>query len=503
LAKTSPEIALPGLRVNRRSSVPAYRQLCQGIQNLIVKGQLRPHDRMPSSRVLAKELGLSRNVVLLAYEQLTLEGYLVGVVGSGSYVAENIGELLATPKLPKAFKKPTAAVKKPEVLFQYPLSDPFIKRESSKSAITPFANPIPALDEFPYKSWVKSAYRAFRAFEFLHLGYDDPQGFLLLRKLIADYLRTNRALQCEADQIVITTGAQQGLHLIANLLLKEGDTFWMEDPGYGNAKAAFMESKATPCFIPITKNGIDVSWAIRYYPNASAVYLTPSHQFPLGGTLPIAKRIQLLNWAGKQKMWIIEDDYDSEFRYSKKPIPSLQGLDQQKQVIYLGTFSKVLFPALRIGYVVLPTNEMATAFSKAKAFLDRQNPITDQAILYEFMKGGFFLRHLRKMRLLYKKRQDCLIQLLNKYGKDLFKTERQNSGMHLIAWLPKNIRDHEVAAFLEKEKIIATPVSLYSEKQKLPPGLILGYTAFNERRLKEYALKLIEATQRYLKSAEK
>jgi GntR family transcriptional regulator / MocR family aminotransferase len=218
----------------------------------------------------------------------------------------------------------------------------------------------------------------------------------------------------------------------------------------------------------------------------------------LGGTIPVSKRIKLLNWAAKTNMWVIEDDYDSEFRYSKKPIPSLQGLDQYRKVIYLGTFSKVLFPALRIGYVVLPTVQMANVFAQAKAFSDRQNSITDQAIVHQFIEEGFFYTHLRKMRFLYKKRQEYLVSIIEKYGKDVMRVEKQNSGMHLIGWLHEKIDDQDIAAYLEKEKVTVTPLSFYYGKFKAKPGLLLGYTGFNEKKLKQGALTMIEAIRDYM-----
>ena len=501
MSKSSPDIIIPGLVIDKKIKKAAYKQLYEKLQSLIINGQLRPNERLPSSRTLAEDLRISRNIVMLAYEQLALEGYISSAVGTGSYVAGNIEEIFVHPKL-KAQKNsiPKKAEQKNTVRFNYPLSDNFIKRESSMSSIIPFENPVPAFDEFPYKSWVKCAYKVFRGFEFLHLGYDDPKGHYALRESIATYLRTNRALQCEPGQIVITVGTQQALNLIADILLKPNDFFWMEDPGYGNAKGAFMKKGAKPCFVPITKQGMDVEWAIKNCPKAAAVYVTPSHQFPLGGTLPVSKRMQLLNWAGKANMWVIEDDYDSEFRYSKKPIPSLQGLDQHKKVIYLGTFSKVLFPALRIGYMVLPSVEMADSFAQAKAFSDRQNSITDQAIVQQFMEEGYFYTHLRKMRFLYKKRQDHLVNIIEKYGKDVMRVEKQNSGMHLVGWLHEKIDDQDLTAYLEKAKVTVTPLSFYYGKFKAKPGLLLGYTGFNEKKLKEGALIMIEAIKHYMVS---
>lgn len=491
MPKSSLHINIPGLVINRKNKTPAYRQIYEGLRNIILNRQIREGQRLPSSRILAEDLGISRNIVLLAYEQLALEGYINSGVGSGSYVSKNLDQIMTGAKhktLPPAVKGDEA---KSLVNLKHPLSENINNKESEKSSVIPFQNGIPSFDQFPFKQWVKCANKVFREFEFLHLGYDDAQGFYPLRQSIAAYLRTNRALQCEPEQIIITNGAQQAINMIAKLLVKKNDLFWMEDPGYVNAKAAFMEEGASPCYIPLTKNGINVDWAIKNYPKANLVYLTPSNQFPTGGTLPLSKRIQLLNWAHKNNMWIIEDDYDSEFRYSKKPVASLQGLDNYGRVIYLGTFSKILFPALRIGYLVLPSVEIAKSFSKAKSFFDRQNSITDQAILHEFMKEDFFASHLRKMRILYKKRQDFLCSQIDKYGKGIIRVEKQDSGMHLIGWLPDGTDDKMISDSLQTYNIISTPLSRYANKFKTKPGLILGYTSFNEKYLKEYSIKLI------------
>ena len=498
MPKSSLHINIPGLVVNRKSKTPAYRQIYEGLRDIILNRQIREGQRLPSSRILAEDLRVSRNIVLLAYEQLALEGYINSGVGSGSYVSKNLDRIITTRKQKKSAddNNAPAAKPKPFVNFRYPLSENIIKKESAKSSVIPFQNGIPSFDQFPFKQWVKCAYKIFREFEFLHLGYDDAQGFYPLRQSIAAYLRTNRALHCEPEQIVITNGAQQAINMIAKLLVKKNDLFWMEDPGYSNAKAAFMEEGASPCYIPLTKNGINVEWAIKRYPKANLVYVTPSNQFPTGGTLPLSKRIQLLNWAHKSNMWIIEDDYDSEFRYSKKPIASLQGLDNFGRVIYLGTFSKILFPALRIGYLVLPSVEIARTFSKAKAFFDRQNSITDQAILHEFMKQDFFGSHLRKMRILYKKRQDILCKQIDKYGKGVIRVEKQDSGMHLIGWLPEGTDDKIISDYLQLHNIITTPLSGYSNKFQTKPGLILGYTSFNEKFLKDYSIKLISVLKK-------
>ncbi|WP_346318446.1 PLP-dependent aminotransferase family protein [Chitinophaga sp. YIM B06452] len=481
MPKVSHQISIPGLELNRASKIPAYKQVYGLLRTAILERRLQPGQRLPSSRLLAESMGLSRNIILLAYEQLSLEGFITGATGNGSFVAGTLPD--TRPRLPKEQVQAEENVPQNDVRFQYPVSDRFMQRESEPATIKPFQNPEPAMDHFPYRVWAKCAYRIFRNLEFEPLYYHDAKGYLPLRTAIADYLRVNRAIRCSADQIVITTGTQQALNLAAAMLLKQGDRFWIEDPGYVNARAVFEHAGGKACPVPLNPDGLDVDHAIRKHPNASLCYITPSHQFPVGGTLSITKRLKLLEWAARKKMWIIEDDYDSEFQYGSNPVPALQGLDPHKRVIYLGTFSKVLFPGLRIGYIILPDREMADAFGYAKAFADRQNGITDQLILHEFIRGDHFTIHIRRMRQLYKKRQEILLELIQRLGEGLLRVEKQSGGMHLLAWLPQEMNDQEVADMLRLHGIYAVPLSGYVLRHKQPPALILGYTAFNEKLL--------------------
>ncbi|MDN5289098.1 MAG: hypothetical protein JWR38_5372 [Mucilaginibacter sp.] len=502
MPKISHNISIAGLNIDRESKIPLSRQLYEGIRMAILHKQIRPGQRLPSSRTLAEDIGLSRNIVLLAYEQLTLEGYLTGSVGNGSFVsADAYTSFTEFTSAKKKIITPESVNTEPERDFNpgYEVSDMYADRESIKAIVKPFQNPVPALDHFPYRNWAKCASKIFRSLEFLQLSYDDAQGYYPLREAIAAYLRINRALICEPEQIIITYGTQQALNLIASIIIKKGDQFWIEDPGYINAKLAFQHAGGNPCFVPVTKNGLDLDYAKQNYPNARLAFITPSHQFPLGGSFPIAKRLQLLDWAAKNRMWVIEDDYDSELRYAAKPIPSLQGMDRHKRVIYTGTFSKVLFPGLRIGYLVLPDEQTTKVFKQAKAFADRQNSITDQLILNDFMREGYHSTHLRKMRVLYKKRQDHLVELIRKHGEDIISAEKQGSGMHIIAWLRQDINDQEISTILNRSGVINLPLSLYSNKFKHPPALVLGYTAFNEQKNQEAVLKMMTVIKDYLK----
>jgi len=272
--------------------------------------------------------------------------------------------------------------------------------------------------------------------------------------------------------------------------LRPGSVVWLEDPGYFGARATMIFAGTEIFPSPLDNEGLDLDYSIQNNPKPDLIFTTPSHQFPLGLTMSISRRLNLLRYAAQNKCWIIEDDYDSEFRYSGSPLPSLQGLDQDKRVLYIGTFSKVLFPGLRLGYLVLPDPGMLDEFALAKSLIDRQNSIFEQIVLTRFIEEGHFTRHLRKMRMLYKTRQEFLIDEINKELKGIIIAKPDPAGMHIIAWLPKNANDKKIAAEALKNNIIVRPLSEYSIKFFKNPGLVLGYTAFEKNQIKKALLEL-------------
>jgi GntR family transcriptional regulator/MocR family aminotransferase len=280
------------------------------------------------------------------------------------------------------------------------------------------------------------------------------------------------------------------MSLCAHIFLKEGDEVLVEDPGYLGARAAFVNYGAKLRPVPVEQDGLDVNYIKKNYSQSRMLYVTPAHEYPLGGTLSLAKRMELLKWAAKNNTWILEDDYDSELRYTGRPLASLQGLDQDNRVIYIGTFSKVVFPALRVAYLILPTKELADHFKAIKAVLDRQLPIVEQIIMHAFIEEGHFVRHLRKMRLAYYERQKMLIQAVEKELKGKMRVEEQAAGMHLIGWLQPDQDDKEVSSRLAAQGILTNPLSGYCMKFERPPALILGYTAFNKFRLRHHVQKM-------------
>ncbi len=447
---------------------------------------------MPATRALAEELGVSRNCVLLAFEQLILEGYLDGKTGAGTYVC---ADLAAWARKGKRLPQPQPAVvprmqKERMAPVSYPLPEAMVQHDSLFEASLPFQTAVPAYPLFPFAVWARIATGVYHNIHSLHLGYDDAAGYLPLREALAGYLRMNRSINCTPEQIVITSGSRQALHLACSVLLKKDDQCWMEDPGYNGVKLAITRHGGRLCPVPVTMQGLDIDYAMQHYPSAVLAYVTPSHQYPLGGTLPLAERLKLLQHAAKQHMWILEDDYDSEFRYNGRPIPALQSLDTAGNVIYIGTFSKVLFPALRMGYLVLPSAPMAAQFRIAKSVIDRQSPLIDQAILAAFISQGHFARHLRRMRTLYHKAQDELIALLQQHLPQQLEVCAGDAGMHLVAWLTR----HKDAGMLVKKAaeqgLVLHAIDEYVLRFKQPPGLQMGFTGFSSAAMRQAVLSL-------------
>jgi len=424
MPKESPEINLAGIKLLKKSSASLYMQVYEQLRKMILDKRLRPGDRLPASRNLAKDLSVSRVIISQGYEQLMMEGYLVGKTGSGTFVAETLPDhLLNATKMDVVAEKNSVPV-------------------LHKTELVPFQIGTPSLDSFSYKNWFNTSNSILKELKKFHLGYDDPLGYWPLRKAIASYLRVSRAVKCEAEQVIVVTGSQQGLNLIVECLLKKGEQAWMEDPGYPGAKISLDHAGATICPIPIEKDGLDIAYAIKHFPDARLAYITPSHQFPLGYTLSHAKRMQLLEWAKRKKMWILEDDYDSEFRYEGSPLASLQGLDNDGRVIYSGTFSKVLFPGLRLAYIVLPSEEMVETFKIIKENLDRQSPVIDQLILCRFIEEGHFLRHIRKNAFAICRTPENIDWLIERIFKRSFQ-RKHFSVRHAFIMLAKEKNEYE------------------------------------------------------------
>jgi GntR family transcriptional regulator / MocR family aminotransferase len=491
-AGAGPLLTLP---LDARASVPLFRQLYDGVRRGILDGTLAPGLRLPATRQLASELGVSRNTVLNAYEQLLAEGYLQGRTGSGTYVPPTLPEeLLQVRTAPNTTRsKPInrrALSRRGELLAHTSMTS---HRPSWEAR--PFRPGIPALDAFPFETWTRLVTRHHRRPPCDLLSYDDPAGYAPLRKAIADYLGPARAVHCDPEQVLIVTGSQLGLDLIARLLLDSGDKAWMEDPGYPSARAVLQGAGVLLHPVPVDNDGLDVAAGCEACPDARLAYVTPSHQYPLGVTLSLARRLALLDWAQRAGAWIVEDDYDSEFRYAGRPLAALQGLDRDGRVIYLGTFSKVLFPSLRLGYLVAPP-DLVDSFIAARAVTDRQSPTLMQAVVADFINEGHFVRHIRRMRTLYQDRQETLLRAAHREFGSLMETGPCETGLHLIGWLAEGHNDRVASRSAAQAGIEVPPLSNYRLERRDGSGLLLGYAGSDSRQIRDGIRRLAAALRR-------
>ncbi|MGH8138172.1 MAG: PLP-dependent aminotransferase family protein [Steroidobacteraceae bacterium] len=466
---------LPPVPLDSGSATPMYRQLSDWFRRAILDHRLKPGQRLPSTRQLAKELAVSRIPVLAAYEQLLAEGYLETFIGAGTCVARSI---------PQETSK--SATLKPDRLLPRPAGPGAARRLSRRAAairtqdrswlsnLGAFRVGLPALDHFPAGVWSKLVNRHARKPPMDLLYYGDTMGYLPLREVIAAYLGVFRAVRCEASQVLVTTGSQQGLQLAAQVLLDPGEGVWIEEPGYPGAQLALHAAGARLVPVPVDQEGLDVAEGLRRGRTARVAYITPSHQFPLGVTLSAARRMQLLNWAAHSGTWIIEDDYDSEYRFEGRPIASLQGLDTDGRVIYLGTFSKVMFPAMRLGYLVLP-KDLVPAFAVAREATDTCSSGLYQAVMADFIREGHFARHIGRMRKLYAQRRRALVDAIQQQRDGQLEVLGAEAGMQLTALLPRGVADVAVARKAAKQGVSARPLSACYLHAPARGGLILGY----------------------------
>ncbi|MEM1177670.1 MAG: PLP-dependent aminotransferase family protein [Acidobacteriota bacterium] len=464
-------------RVDPDAKAPLYRQIYDGLRLDILAGALRPGQRLASTRAMAQELGVSRNTVLEAIDQLTAEGYLVGRAGSGTFVTDRLPDDLLRTALPGR-EAPAAG---PDIARRGHQYRQWAQASRSERA-RPFQLGRPAVDRFPWPLWWRLSAKRGRTVSPEWLDYSPSAGYPPLRRALADYLRRSRGLACSPEQILIVRGSQQGLDLAARVLLDPGDAVWMEDPGYGAAEVAFAAGGARLVRVPVDKDGLDVDAGRRLEPAARLAYVTPSHQYPLGVTLSLARRLRLLEWARSAGAWVVEDDYDSEYRYEGRPLASLAGLDGGGTVIYLGTLSKVLFPALRLGYLVVPEAHL-DAFVGARYASDRHTSILEQAVVADFLDGGHFDRHIRRMRVLYAERQAALADAAGSYLGGALDLQSSPTGLHDVGWLGPGLDDRRVAAAAAERGVFVGALSNYGHRP-MPPALLFGYAGFPAESLR-------------------
>jgi GntR family transcriptional regulator / MocR family aminotransferase len=459
---------IPFVPFVRPSAIPLYRQIYDGYRTEILAGRLRPGQRLPSTRVIAAELKISRLPALNAFEQLLHEGYIEGKVGAGTFVANAIPDDLIRPA---GARRPAAS----------PQRSPTPRDEGG---LGPFRVSLPALDHFPHRVWARLLWRHGKRLRNELMAYGDPAGYGPLREAIAEYLRTARAVRCDAAQILIVSGSQMALQICAMALLEPGNAVCVEEPGYPGARDALRLTGATVTPVPLDDEGIDVGRIAAHGGRVRLVYVTPSHQYPLGTSMTAARRLALLGWARHGNRWILEDDYDSEYRYASHPLGALQGMAPAARVIYIGTFSKVLFPSLRIGYMVVPPT-LWSRFVRLREALDIFSPMLTQAVLADFLREGHFARHLRRMRKLYLGRRNALVDRLRSRLGDILTIHSADAGLHLSAFLPAGVDDREVLRRAAARGITATALSTCYAGRRPRSGLILGFGGSDERRLGE------------------
>jgi GntR family transcriptional regulator/MocR family aminotransferase len=486
------------------AATPLHRQLYRDLRQAILSSQLLPEMRLPATRTLADELGVSRNTVLNAFDQLKAEGYLESHVGSGTYVAQELpddlnrvrGQSHLRPSLPRrATGPPDESYLSERGQFLTDLQLSSFRADEQPRAFRPG---LPALDAFPIETWSRLTSRRWRSLPASTLGYRQSTGYPPLRDAIATYLQESRGVHCSSEQVIIVSGTQQAITLTAHVLLDPGDHAWIEDPGYPRARGAFRWAGAHTVPVPIDAEGLDLDAGRARCDTARLAYVTPSHQYPLGVTMSLSRRLELLDWAEQSDAWILEDDYDSEYRYEGRPIAALQGLDDAGRVIYVGSFSKVLFPALRLGYLVVP-EPLTDAFAGAKSLVDRCPPLVPQMVATDFIEEGHFDSHLRRMRTLYADRQSVLIEALNDRLGDRLDVSSDDAGLHLTAFLDEGLDGEAVAGEIEERDVVAPPLSFYSSRSLDREGLVLGYAAVDADAIREGVEQLgdaVDAAQR-------
>ncbi|GLV55564.1 GntR family transcriptional regulator [Dictyobacter sp. S3.2.2.5] len=488
----------PEITLDQYAAAPLYKQLYERLRAEILSGQLEAGARLPSTRTLASELGVSRNTTALAYEQLLMEGYIESKVGDGTRVAHLQPE--QTLQVRRSGRRPTAnrqPVTRDELLGrrgQLLAGLTWLEEEMHPDGTlnTAFRIGQPDVMSFPYEIWARLISRHARQSLSTFTAYADAQGYAPLREAIAAHIGITRGVHCSPEQIILTAGAQGALDLLARVLLDPGDVAWVEDPGYPGARGALLGAGATLVQVPVDQEGIDVEAGRRLCQQARLAVVTPSHQFPTGVTMSLNRRLALLEWCREARAWIVEDDYDSEFRFSGRPLEALQGLDSRGRVIYIGTFSKVLIPSLRLGYLIVPP-ALLKGMVATRRLIDVYLPLLEQLALTDFIVEGHFARHLRKMRIQYLERRNTLVEGLRKELGDRVDVMVPQAGMHLMAWLPTGLDARHVARQTTRHGLLTTPIVQNSQHASARQGLMLGFANATSMEL-EAAVKILART---------
>ena len=460
----SPVIALD--RQGRRS---LHSQIYDAYRASILSGKLTTGQQVPSTRALSAELGISRIPVLEAYSQLLAEGYFETQRGAGTFVSCSLPD-----EIPAQFGDSRPADGGSRRVSRRAASAVWRTRGPWVQSSGAFSVGQLAFDHFPFRVWSTLVARQARKVSSNSMNYGDTLGDLQFRAAIAHYIRTARGVHCDPQQIMIVSGSQQALDICAHVLTDPGDAVWIEEPGYEHLRRILAMAGCQTVPVRVDAEGLVVAAGLKRSPHARAVYVTPSHQFPLGAVMTVSRRLQLLDWAHRSNGWIVEDDYDSEYRYESMPIPSLQGLDRGSRVIYIGTFSKTLFPSLRLGYMVIPL-DLVDRFAAVRRARDICAPYFFQAALKDFIEQGHYARHIRKTRLLYKERRSTLVEALRRAFDSRLQILGVDAGMHLVATLPPGLDDIQLSLRAAEAKLWLWPLSTTYAGKSVRQGFILGF----------------------------
>ena len=467
------------------SGEPLFRQVYLGLRKAILSGTFHSGDKLPSTRDVADQLGVSRTVVLLAYDQLLAEGFAVGRGGSGTYVARGIGvrrekvpEDSATVRLSRYGRSAEAAWSRVQVPARQPHAAPY-----------DFAYGRSDLENFPFEMWRRMMLRCARKAPVSELDYGPAGGSPALREAICSHLRRSRAVACDPSQVIVVNGSQQALDLIARVLIEPGDHVVVEDPSYQGTKEVLRAAGARLLPVAVDREGLHPE---NLPAGARIAFVTPSHQFPTGAILPLARRLQLLEWAKRRSALIVEDDYDGEFRYEGQPLESLQGLDQAGRVLYIGTFSRTVFSALRIGYLIAP-KRLVPAFTAAKWLCDRHTASLEQQTLAEFISSGMYERYLRRVRRRNAARRRALLDSIRKYLGDRVDVAGDGAGAHVVLWLKPRVSEESVIAGALSRGVRVYGISPYFLTRPSRSGIMLGYSRMREAAIREGIRRLGQA----------
>lgn len=478
------------VKIDPYLSVSIARQIYRQLQEAIISTTLPAGSRLPSTRKLSEQIGVSRTSVVAAYNELLAEGYIEGRKGSGTYIAARL------PGLARSRSRFVAIDESPTGRRLSELGDRYrgVAVDAAALSDKPFSAGRCSVDLPTIEAWRQISARHARSISSDVLGYDDPFGRQSFREVIAEYLRAFRSVNCTAEQIMVTSGAQQAIDLSLRVLLNPGEPVWIENPAYPAVQNALRAANNIMIPVPVDDKGIVVDVGLEKEPRPRAIFVTPSHQYPTGAVMTIGRRRELLQAAAKADAWILEDDYDSEFRYTGHPLPSLQGLDRSNRVIYIGTLSKVLFPGLRTVFAVIPL-DLVDAYRGARYLSDRGPPIAHQGVLEEFMREGFFTSHIRRMRQHYRTMLDTVVADLREALGNFATIETPECGMRFVIHLADGLDDVAVSRAAARRGVVVRPISpLYLDGMGRS-GIDLGFTGFSARLMQIAAVRLGEAVR--------